>query len=110
MEENKPSLDNWAGFAGEYLKCEVVTDWPFKCVVKDIGSEFRDGKPKFYIVTEYKGRTFKLNMNKTNLSIIQNSSYLPKQLIGKIFHFEKIKVRNPTTNQMVDSFVLMKIE
>jgi hypothetical protein len=108
---DKPTLEDWSAFAGSFLKVDLVKEFPFKCVCKDIGSEFnQDGKPKFWIVTEYQNKTFKIGLNATNLKIVQQSKYLPKELIGKIFIFDKIKVRNPATNAMVDSFLISKIE
>ena len=109
--EQKPNLDDWSAFAGAFLKVDLIKEFPFKCVCKDIGSEFsQDGKPKFWIVTEYNNKTFKLGLNATNIRVVQQSKYMPRELIGKIFHFDKIKVRNPATNAMVDSFLLTKIE
>lgn len=111
MTDKTPNLDNWNEFAGSFLKTDLVTEWPFKCVCKDIGSKFEDdGKARFWIITEYKDKTFKLGLNATNIKVVQQSKFMPKELIGKIFYFDKIKVRNPATNAMVDSFFLTKIE
>jgi hypothetical protein len=35
---------------------------------------------------------------------------MPKQLIGKKITFEKVKNRNPKTEQYVDAFLINKIE
>lgn len=111
MDKKTPSLDDWSEFAGAFLKVDLIKEFPFKCVCKDIGTEFgEDGKAKFWIVTEYKEKTFKLGLNATNIKTVQQSKFMPRELIGKVFTFDKIKVRNPSTNAMVDSFFLTNIE
>lgn len=111
VEENKPSVEDWGDFSGVYLKPEDVAEWPLVAVPIDIETEFNEGKAKLSIITEYKGRTRKIGINKTNIDILKSAGMqAPKQLIGMKLFFDKTKVRNPSTGGMVDSFVIDNLE
>lgn len=106
----KPNLDGWDDFSGDFLKCENVKEFPLIIVPVDVESEFRDGKPKLSVVFEYQGKNRKMGINKTNQEVIKKNNLSPRGIIGKKLTFSKIKVRDPTKNAMVDSFFLEKIE
>lgn len=110
MTDAQPNLDSWDDFSGVYLKADEVKDYPLKIVPTNIEAEFQDGKPKVSIEFQYKNRQRKMGMNSTNLDIVKKSGLMPRQIIGKTLVFEKTKVRNPTSNTIVDSFILDKIE
>lgn len=110
-EENKPNLEDWTDFAGEWLKTDIVKKFPVKIVVKDVGADYSDeGKPKMWVVTEYLGRSFKLGLNKTNQNFLKANNLMPREVIGKILTLDKIKVRDPSKNALVDSFCISSIE
>ena len=109
--EQQPDLNSWDDFAGEYLKTEFVTDFPLIVVPTKLEAGYdKDDKPRLTINFLYKGKNKKLELNRTNQTFIRNSKLMPKQIIGKKLYFDKVKVRNPSTNSQVDSFLLVKIE
>ena len=110
MTENKVNLDDWTDFAGEYLKVDLVKEFPLIVVPIDVEAQVRDGKTELSIVFEYSGKTWKLGLNKTNQNVIRGAGIAPKDIVGCKLTFEKTKARNPQTNSMVDSFVLTKAE
>jgi hypothetical protein len=111
-ENEKPSKENWDDFSGDYLKPEIVKEWPLVIAVIDIETEFseEDGKPKLTIHTEYNTKKKKFTLNKTNLQIVKKFCKTPKELIGKKLTCSKIKQRNPVTNTMVDSILIETVE
>jgi hypothetical protein len=111
MENNKPNLDDWSDFSGSYLKPECVKKFPVTLVCVNVDGEIKDDRARMWIETEYPaGRKWKLNINKTNQSLIRIKGLLPRQLIGKKMIFDKCKVRDPTKNTIVDGFSLIDIQ
>jgi len=114
MDENKQEqldISGWDDFSGEYLKTDLIKEWPVTLVPVKIEGTSEDGVVKLTMITEYNKRTWKLNLNKTNQNFIRGQGIpSPKALVGKKVTFEKIKVRNPQTNAQVDSFSICKIE
>lgn len=110
--ETTPKLENWSDFVndGEYLKASEVKEFPLIVVPIHIYAQFDEGKAKITIEVEYKGKKRKIGLNKTNQNFIKNSGLMPKDIIGKKFFFQKIRVNNPVTKTAVDSFELSKIE
>jgi len=113
MSENKPSLDDWSDFQGEFLKAEQVekdNKFPLVFVPVSIDSEYSDKNiPKVFVKGLYNGKTRCIGLNATNIRIIQ-SKFLPRQIIGKKITFDKIMNRNPTTGLPVLGFIISKIE
>lgn len=111
-EETQPSLDGWEDFAGTYLKPDLVKEFPVQLPVVNVLSSFSDDKrPMLEIVTEYNGKDWNINLNKTNQNFLRAKGIKsPKEIIGKLLVFDKMKVRNPSTNSMVDSFVLVDVK
>ena len=108
--ENEPRVDTWADYAGEYLKADIVKQFPLQVVVKGIEAINLDGKPLLAVVVEYDGKDWKINLNKTNQAFLRNTLESPKAIIGKVLTFEKTKVRNPSTNTLVDSLIITAVE
>jgi hypothetical protein len=108
--EQKPSTENWDDFAGEYIKAEFIKEFPAKFIVVDIETNFDGDKPKLIAVVEYNEREFKFDLNKTNQAVIRKVCSSPKAIVGKILTIEKIKQRNPSTNALVDSLLIEKVE
>lgn len=111
-EELKPSLDDWVDFAGDFLKSELIKEWPVVLVALGVETEFdKDEKARLFIDTEYLGRKWRLEINKTNQAVLKsNKIEAPSQIVGKSLTFDKIMVRNPSLNKQVLSFLLVKVE
>lgn len=111
MEDNKkPNLDGWDDFAGQWLKADIIKQWPVSLAVIDVDGQIAEGKAKMWIVTEYPaGMQRNLNINKTNQNFIKAKNLFPRQLIGKVLVFNKCRVRDPK-GVMVDSFELIEIK
>lgn len=112
MEEKEiqPNLDSWDDFAGDYIKAEFIKKYPAKLVCVNVDSFVQDGKNRLIAVVEYSKRTWSFDLNKTNQKIVRAANLTPRGMIGKVFTVETIKVRNPSTNSMVDSLVITNIE
>jgi hypothetical protein len=109
---NKPNLDDWNDFSGEWLKPNNVKTFPVTLVCTNVDGEIsKEGRARMWIETELPaGRAWKLNLNKTNQAFVQIKGLLPKQLIGKKLIFDKCKVRDPKKDAIVDSFMLIDIK
>jgi hypothetical protein len=111
MDEQKPNLDNWNDFCGDFLKIELVKEFPMIVVPVKVEAGFEEGKAKLIIEFELMGRSWKMGLNKTNQDVLRKSGLVsPNAIVGKKLTFDKIKARNPTLNTMVDSFILVKVE
>ncbi len=100
--------DTWAAFGSEYLKAiEVASDTDEYAIV---GVESRDeeGKGTVLILKLQREGVEKIfGCNKTNLYAVQQECVTnPKQSIGRIVTFYKVKVTNPSTKQIVDGLRL----
>ena len=109
MSENQTSVESWDGLLKNYLKAENLkeSNEKFACVgvavdgeKMDLNLERNDGKEKFIF-----------GLNRTNMSWLKsNGISAPKEVIGKILTLEKVKARNPTTKQEVDSLRITSME
>jgi hypothetical protein len=112
MNEDKQkqiNLEVWDDFTGEYIKTDIVKKYPVTFVPVSLEAEKIEDKLKLVITFQYNERDWKLNLNKTNQNFIRSKGLMPKQIIGKQLVFDKIKVRNPSTNTQVDSFIITDI-
>jgi hypothetical protein len=91
---NKPNLDDWNDFSGEWLKPSNVKAFPVTLVCVNVDGEIsKEGRARMWIETELPaGRSWKLNMNKTNQAFVQIKGLLPRQLIGKKLGKSKTKI------------------
>lgn len=111
MTEQQPNLDSWDDFSGEFLKTDLIKEWPVTIVPVTVTSEVDDNKKaRLFITFLYNERDWKMELNKTNQAVIRGEGISPKEIIGKKLTYEKTKVRNPKTNMQVDSFLLVKVE
>jgi len=109
MSENQTSVESWDGLLKNYLKAENLkeSNETFVCVGvsvdgenMDLNLERNEGQEKFVF-----------GLNRTNMSFLKsNKISAPKEVIGKVLTLEKVKARNPTTKQEVDSLRINKIE
>lgn len=113
VEAQKPRVDTWEDFAGEYLKVDLIKEFPLVVVAKDINTFYDEEseRPRIDLIVEYHEKDWKIGLNKTNQQFLRtNGIKEPKAIIGKKITLDKTKVRNPALNTMVDSFVITKIE
>jgi len=108
-EEKRPDLNSWKDFAGDYIKAEFIDDFPAQLPVVDLAGEVEDGRNKMIAEIEHKERSWKFDLNKTNQNFIRSRGLKPIEIIGRILIVEKIKVRNPSTNNMVNSLIITNI-
>jgi len=112
MAETQPDLENWDDFRGRYFKPENAKEWPCTVLVNKVDSRINeDDRPQLVLEVVYMGKKFLFEPNITNTGIIRAAVPIgPKLLPGKKLVFDKIKARNPTTKQMVDSLQISKVE
>ena len=109
-DSNQPSLEDWTDFAGEWIKAEFIKEFPAKLVCISIEGVLDDGKSRLIAVVEYLDKTWKFDLNKTNQSVLRKNKLMPKDIIGKVLHVDKIKVRNPSSGEQVDSILISDVE
>ncbi len=111
-KNNEPRLDQWTDFAGKFLKAEHISSFPVTLVCNKVEGYFDDkGDARLVMEFGYNSKKWKWECNKTNQKVIKDAGIKsPKDLYLKKFTFEKIKVRNPSNNQMVDSLSVVKVE
>ena len=108
-DNTKPRTDVWDDFAGEYLKADLVKEFPLKVVVKNIEAVNLDGKPLISVCVEYNKKDWKITLNKSNQNFLRSHGVKsPKEVIGKVLTFEKVKARTPN-GQAVDSLLICDI-
>jgi len=103
------ATDNWAAFGGEYLKAiDVVSDKDEYAVV-GVSSKTEEGKGEVLHLELERGGYKKLfGCNKTNTYAVQaQCPSSPKDVIGRIVTFNKAKVNNPKTGELVDGLRLV---
>ena len=94
MTEKTPNLDRWDDFAGEYLKADIINEFPVTLIPVTAQAEFDEGRARLVLEVEYNEKTWKLELNKTNQNFLRNNGVkAPKEIIGKKLVFDKIKVR-----------------
>lgn len=113
-ETNKgksPDLGKWDDFSGDYLKTDIVTKFPVELVPVKIEASFdeKTNKPRMNVTVHYNDKDWIMELNKTNQKVIRAKGLMPKEVVGRKLIFDKIKVRNPSNDTMVDSFVLTDI-
>jgi len=109
-DEKQPDLDSWDDFAGDYIKAELIKEWPCVLVCLGVDSDVEDGRNKLIATVEYNKRQWKFDLNKTNQKFIRTKIDKPKDLAGLKITCDKTKVRNPSTGGMVDSLVITALE
>ena len=97
------NTDSWKDFGGKYLKAQNVENNTDKYVVVAVDSEMQNEKTTLILTLEREGSTKLFGCNATNEQAVQAvCPDSPNQAIGRVITFEKERVRNPGTNQMVD--------
>jgi len=113
MNKNE-ELGGWADFNdSDFLSPERVRDNKHAFAVVDVEKETHENHTKLILILETDKGTLKrkFSLNKTNGRFLEAAGIKsPKDAIGKVIYFEKIKVTNPTTKQIVDSLLIHKAE
>lgn len=109
-EQTQKNLDNWDGVLSNYLKASDLEGTQGSFVVHEIFSEDVEGKTKLHIKTNINGLEYDYIPNYTALTFLKKNVSSPKELIGKVLSWEKVRVRNPQTNAYQDGIGLTKVE
>lgn len=114
MEEQN-RLDSWDSFTlGQYLKAEDLRDnkEPYVCVrveLEEVKRKDGDIQQILVLTLQKNGVDVKFSVNKTNAKFLSQAIGKPRDLIGRTVFFEKIKVRDPSTDKIVDSLLINQI-
>ena len=102
--------DNWAAFGSEYLKAIDVLKDTDEYVIVDVSSKTENGKEVLHLHLERDGGEKLFGCNKTNNYAVQQACVnSPKDSIGRIITFNKVRVAKPNTEpaEMVDGLRLV---
>lgn len=99
--------DNWAAFGSEYIKAIDVLSDKDEYAIVNVSSKKEKDTEVLHLHLE-RGELKKLfGCNKTNSYAIQQECInSPKEAIGRIITFFKVKVRKPGTDEIVDGLRL----
>jgi len=98
------SLENWNEHTGSnWLKSENVMDENQALVCVNVEVEQEEEKKSLVLTLELEKKQYKFRLNVTNSNKCAEFVNMPKDLIGKELYFKKALVRNPNTNQEVES-------
>ena len=111
-QEGTVSADTWEPFgAGNWLKPIHFETFPATTVCVGVEGKVRDDKNALVIIVEHNGKTYDKELNATNEKTVKAACpKTPKDLIGKKIVWEKVRVSNPSTKQIVDSLNILRIE
>lgn len=108
------NLDSWVEFNdSEFLEAKRVKGPEHEFVIVEVNAEVQDGRPRIVLLLESDEGTLKrkFGLNKTNGKFLESQGITtPKELIDKVITFEKVRVNNPSTKQMVDSLQIASIK
>lgn len=109
-QEDKTLKESWDNVVKTFLKAEHLKEPKGKFVVHDLEIVDNDGIKKLHLSVTVEDKDYTFIPNWTNTTFLKKNSKSPKDLIGKVLTYEKIKQRNPITNQMVDSILITSAE
>lgn len=114
MDENS-SLDSWKGVVDNYLKAENLEGTNGFFIVEDVKIVSRtndsgETRPTLQITTTVNEKEYLFQLNYTNAKIVKDKVDSPKKLLGRRMYWEKIKVRNPSTNKTQDGISITDIQ
>lgn len=108
------TLDSWNGIVANYLKAENLKQKSGSFVADNVRVVKRmDGaeeRSQLEVDTNIDGVEYVFALNYTNSKFVKAKLSAPKELIGKKIMYEKAKVQNPQTKQMVDGITIVDIE
>ena len=99
--------DTWAAFGSEYLKAIEVENDTDEYAIVGVDSKDEEGKTTLILKLQREELNKIFGCNKTNLYAVQQECPInAKEAIGRIVTFNKVKVTNPSTKQIVDGLRL----
>lgn len=109
------NIDSWDAFGSKYLKSEDVASDKDKYVIVAVDSKAEEGKNTVIFTLERNGFEKLFGCNATNEQAVKvNCPKSPRQAIGKVVTFNKVRTTNPRTQQEVDGlriqFVVEPVE
>jgi len=112
MTNEKPSTDNWKDFSGDYLKADMIEQWPAIFIPTDVETSYdEDGKAQLVYTGEWEGKKKKYQPNKTNIDILKQMNVTsPKSLIGCKIYFKQCLNFNPALKKKVPGLEIEKID
>lgn len=113
METQKPTNDSWDEYiSGNFIKAaNIASENDAYVGISTEEVENADGVKRVRLTLERNEIEWDFDLNKTNAKKCKELGIkTPKELIGKKFYFRKALVRNPKTNQEVESLRIWKIE
>jgi len=107
-------IGDWETYiSNSFLKADNVENTDDKFLVKSIEEVIDERDKKTKVVRLHLAiddKKFMFDLNKTNATFLKTNGIThPKELVGKLLQFVKVKVRNPTTNIEVDSLRICKV-
>ena len=110
--DEKPKTDDWSDFGGQYIKADVIVNWPAIYVPTSLETAFdAEGKAILTYTGELEGKKKLWQPNKTNIDLLKaNNIKAPSAAIGHKIFFKKVMNRNPATKQLVPGLEIEKIE
>lgn len=116
---NKPkdfnALDTWDSFGSNYLKASDLVEDKGSFVVTKVSvgvKTLMDGREvpqlELEVLTSDK-KEFNFTPNWSNTKAIKDKISTPKELLGARISYEKIRVTNPKTNEIVDSIAVTQV-
>lgn len=95
--------DSWEDFESKYLSASDVRSKKDTYAIVGMESrDFKDRKQLFLILEKNEIKKL-FGLNQTNYQVVKEQCpKSPKQLIGLVVSFDKVKTTNPRTNQEVD--------
>ena len=95
--------NSWKAFGSKYLKAENVENNTDEYVITKVISENEDDKETIILTVERNEISKLFGCNVTNEQAVKAvCKDCPDQVVGKIVTFNKVQVKNPATQLMVD--------
>lgn len=108
--ENQQRLSSWDEYvSGNFLKAVNVGSENEEFICTNVAEAEREGVKHLRLTLERDGNEWEFDVNKTNARKLQESVDSPQKLVGKKLSFKKALVRNPKTNNEVESLRVSKV-
>lgn len=99
--------DNWDAFGSKYIKADNVANNTDEYAITDVTSQDEADKKTLILTIQRNGIEKLFGCNATNEQAVKAvCPDSPKQVIGKVITFNKVKTMNPNTKKEVDGLRL----
>ena len=99
--------DNWDAFGSKYIKADNVANNTDEYAITDVTSQDEADKKTLILTIQRNGIEKLFGCNATNEQAVKAvCPDSPKQAIGKVITFNKVKTMNPNTKKEVDGLRL----